>query len=122
MDDPPGNVPAGQGGRGAQPGDGHVRGEGPRPENLTAEQEPRLAQLLKYNRCSVRAYLLKDDFQSFREAPRYFEWGGPTSSGLRAGLSNDPVFVDQQIRDVEHRRSHRCKAERISGIDEAYTP
>ena len=36
-----------------------------RPENLTAKQEPRLAELLQYNLCSVRAYLLKEDFQFF---------------------------------------------------------
>ena len=36
-----------------------------RPENLTVKQEPRLAELLQYNLCSVRAYLLKEDFQFF---------------------------------------------------------
>jgi transposase len=36
-----------------------------RPENLTEKQEPRLAELLRYNLRSVRAYLLKEDFQSF---------------------------------------------------------
>ena len=36
-----------------------------RPENLTAKQEPRLAELLQYNPRSVRAYLLKEDFQFF---------------------------------------------------------
>jgi transposase len=36
-----------------------------RPENLTERQEPRLAELLQYNLCSVRAYLLKEDFQFF---------------------------------------------------------
>lgn len=35
-----------------------------RPENLTEKQEPRLAELLRYNLRSVRAYLLKEDFQS----------------------------------------------------------
>ena len=38
-----------------------------RPENLTEKQEPRLAELLQYNLRSVRAYLLKEDFQSFWE-------------------------------------------------------
>lgn len=38
-----------------------------RPENLTAKQEPRLADLLRYNLRSVRAYLLREDFQSFWE-------------------------------------------------------
>lgn len=36
-----------------------------RPENLSAQQEPKLAELLKYNLRSVRAYLLKEDFQFF---------------------------------------------------------
>ena len=36
-----------------------------RPENLTERQEPRLAELLQYNLRSVRAYLLKEDFQFF---------------------------------------------------------
>ena len=36
-----------------------------RPENLTESQEVKLAELLKYNLKSVRAYLLKEDFQGF---------------------------------------------------------
>ena len=36
-----------------------------RPENLTEKQEVTLAELLKYNLKTVRAYLLKEDFQSF---------------------------------------------------------
>ncbi len=36
-----------------------------RPENLTGQQEVRLAELLRYNLRSVRAYLLKEDFQFF---------------------------------------------------------
>lgn len=36
-----------------------------RPENLTARQAPRLAELLQYNLRAVRAYLLKKDFQTF---------------------------------------------------------
>ena len=35
------------------------------PENLTEKQEPKLAELLRYNLRSVRAYLLKEDFQFF---------------------------------------------------------
>ena len=34
-----------------------------RPERLTEEQEPKLAELLKHNLRTVRAYLLKEDFQ-----------------------------------------------------------
>lgn len=34
-----------------------------RPENLTEKQEPRLRELVQYNLQSVRAYLLKEEFQ-----------------------------------------------------------
>ena len=36
-----------------------------RPENLTEKQEMTLAELLQYNLRTVRAYLLKEDFQGF---------------------------------------------------------
>jgi len=36
-----------------------------RPENLTEKQEVRLAELLQYNLKSIRAYLLKEEFQLF---------------------------------------------------------
>lgn len=36
-----------------------------RPENLTAHQEMKLADLLRYNLKAVRGYLLKEDFQFF---------------------------------------------------------
>ena len=36
-----------------------------RPENLTPRQEPKLAELLRYNLKAVRSYLLKEDFQQF---------------------------------------------------------
>ena len=36
-----------------------------RKENLSAKQEATLAELVKYNLKSVRAYLLKEDFQNF---------------------------------------------------------
>jgi len=38
-----------------------------RPENLTPNQEIRLGELLSHNLKAVRAYLLKEDFQSFWE-------------------------------------------------------
>jgi len=36
-----------------------------RPENLSAKQDVRLAELVRYNLRTVRAYLLKEDFQAF---------------------------------------------------------
>ncbi|MBL4849724.1 MAG: ISL3 family transposase [Planctomycetes bacterium] len=38
-----------------------------RPENLTASQEVKLADLVRYNLRAVRSYLLKEDFQGFWE-------------------------------------------------------
>jgi transposase len=38
-----------------------------RPENLTEKQRPRLRELLQYNLQSVRAYLLREDFQQLWE-------------------------------------------------------
>lgn len=46
-----------------------------RPENLTEKQEAKLADLLRYNLRSVRAYLLKEDFQGF------WEYVSPTWAG-----------------------------------------
>ena len=36
-----------------------------RPENLTKNQESKLAELLQYNLRSIRSYLLKEEFQLF---------------------------------------------------------
>ena len=38
-----------------------------RPENLTDKQHPKLQELLQYNLQSVRAYLLREDFQQLWE-------------------------------------------------------
>lgn len=46
-----------------------------RPENLTEKQEARLSDLLRYNLRSLRAYLLKEQFQFFWDyVSRY--WAG----------------------------------------------
>jgi len=46
-----------------------------RPENLTANQEVRLSDLLRYNLKAVRSYLLKEDFQFFWDYISPF-WAG----------------------------------------------
>ncbi len=46
-----------------------------RPENLTDQQTVRLSDLLKYNLKSVRAYLLREEFQ------RFWEYVSPTWAG-----------------------------------------
>jgi len=46
-----------------------------RPENLTEKQEARLSDLVRYNLKSVRAYLLKEDFQGFWTYVSHY-WAG----------------------------------------------
>jgi transposase len=46
-----------------------------RPENLTDQQTVKLSELLKYNLQSVRAYLLREDFQRFWEYT-HSSWAG----------------------------------------------
>jgi transposase len=46
-----------------------------RPENLTDKQTVRLSELLKYNLRTVRAYLLREDFQ------RFWEYRSPAWAG-----------------------------------------
>jgi transposase len=46
-----------------------------RPENLTAKQEVKLSDLLRYNLKAVRSYLLKEDFQFFWNYSSPF-WAG----------------------------------------------
>ena len=46
-----------------------------RKENLTAQQQHRMRDLLRYNLQTVRAYLLKEDFQHF------WEYNSPTWAG-----------------------------------------
>jgi len=46
-----------------------------RPENLTEKQTVKMAELLKYNLKSVRAYLAREDFQ------RFWEYSSPTWAG-----------------------------------------
>jgi transposase len=47
-----------------------------RKENLTAKQQVRLRDLLRYNLQTVRAYLLKEDFQQF------WKYTSPTWAGM----------------------------------------
>lgn len=46
-----------------------------RPENMTKKQTAKLAELVQYNLRTVRAYLLKEDFQ------RFWEYVSPTWAG-----------------------------------------
>ena len=65
-----------------------------RPENLTGKQTVKLSELLKYNLRTVRAYLLREDFQ------RFWEYRGPAWAGK---------FLDEWTRRVMRSRLEPMK-------------
>ena len=67
-----------------------------RPENLTSKQEAKLSDLLKYNLKSMRAYLLKEDFQQF------WNYASPVWAGK---------FLDQWTTRVMRSRIEPLKRE-----------
>lgn len=66
-----------------------------RPENLKPSQETKLADLLRYNLQSVRAYLFKEDFQQF------WDYQSPAWAGK---------FLDGWTRRVMYSRLEPMKA------------
>jgi transposase len=67
-----------------------------RPENLTEKQTVKLSELLKYNLRSVRAYLLREDFQ------RFWEYVRPNWAG---------AFLDQWCQ-----RTMRCRLDPMKKV------
>jgi transposase len=65
-----------------------------RKSNLTGDQRSRLRDLLRYNLRTVRAYLLKEDFQQF------WEYSSPTWAGK---------FLDDWCRQVMRSRIEPMK-------------
>ena len=65
-----------------------------RRQNLTAQQKFRLRDLLRYNLQTVRAYLLKEDFQQF------WEYNSPTWAGM---------FLDFWCNQTMHSRIEPMK-------------
>jgi transposase len=65
-----------------------------RPENLTDKQTVKLAELLRYNLRTVRAYLLREDFQ------RFWEYRRPSWAGR---------FLDEWTRRVMRSRLEPMK-------------
>src|SRR5260370_7570209 len=73
-----------------------------RPTNLTRTQTVKLAELVKYNLRSVRAYLLKEEFQRFWEyvsagwAVRFLdEWSTRTMRPSLDPMTNGPRTLRQ---------------------------
>ena len=96
-----------------------------RPENLTANQEVRLADLLRYNLRSVRAYLLKEELQLFWEyvSPA---WAGRFLDGWCKKVMRSRL--DPMKKVARMLRSHRelilnwfrAKREISSGVVEGF--
>jgi transposase len=75
-----------------------------RPENLTAKQEVKLSDLLRYNLKAVRSYLLKEDFQFF------WDYISPFWAGEFLVLWCKRVMrsqIDPMKKVARMRRSHR---------------
>ena len=94
-----------------------------RPENLTDTQRLRLRDLLRYNLQSVRAYLLKEEFQQF------WDYDSPTWAGnfldqwCTKALRSRIAPIKKFARTVRHHRElllnyFRARKEFSSGIIE----
>lgn len=96
-----------------------------RPENLTDNQEIKLAEVLRYNLRTVRAYLLKESFQ------RFWEYQSPAWAGkFLDGWTRQVMYSRlEPLKDVARMlRSHkdlilnwfRCKGMVSQGIVEGF--
>jgi transposase len=76
-----------------------------RHENLTAQQKNRLRDLLRYNLRTVRAYLLKEDFQQF------WTYNSPTWAGMFLDFWCDRTMrsrIEPMKKIARTLRSHRA--------------
>src|SRR5437773_10302794 len=64
------------------------------PKNLSAAQTTKLSELMSYNLCSVRAYLLREEFQ------RFWEYKSPSAAGR---------FLDQWCKQAMRSRLEPIK-------------
>jgi transposase len=96
-----------------------------RKENLTPQQKFRLRDLLRYNLQTVRAYLLKEDFQQF------WEYNSPTWAGMFLDLWCQQTMrsrIEPMKKIARMLRTHRelllnyfkAKKEFSSGIVEGF--
>jgi transposase len=86
-----------------------------RPEDLTDKQTVRLSELLKYNLRTVRAYLLREDFQ------RFWEYRGPSWAGrfldewTRRVMRSRPEPMKEVARTLRHHRPLILNGSRAKG-------
>jgi transposase len=96
-----------------------------RPENLSENQETRLADLLKYNLKSVRSYLLKEEFQFFWQYSSPY-WAGQFLDRWCAQTMRSQIELMKKIaRMLRHHRPlllnwFRAKGQFSSGIVEGF--
>jgi transposase len=96
-----------------------------RPENLSDKQEIRLAELLQYNLRSVRAYLLKEEFQLFWNYVSPY-WAGRFLDGWCTKTMRSKI--DPMKRVARMLRGHRelllnwfrAKGQLSSGVVEGF--
>ena len=69
-----------------------------RKANLTSQQKFRLRDLLRYNLQTVRAYLLKEDFQ------RFWDYNSPTWAGRYLDF-----WCQQTMRSTPWPRQENCR-------------
>lgn len=94
-----------------------------RPENLTCKQEIKLADLLRYNLTTVRAYLLKEDFQFFWRYVSPYWAGRFLDRWCEQALSSRIEPIKKVARSLRNHRElllnwFRARGEISSGIVE----
>jgi transposase len=89
-----------------------------RPEHLTEKQDVRLADLLRYNLCTVRSYRLKEDFQFFWRY-RSPDWAGRLLDRwcTRTMRSKIGLALERRGRGFQrHSQTHYQKGLRFSDL------
>jgi transposase len=96
-----------------------------RPENLTAKQEPKLAELLRYNLKTVRSYLLKEEFQQFWTYSSPYWAGGFLDKWCTKTMRSKIEPMKKMARQLRRHRPlllnwFRAKGQFSSGIVEGF--
>ena len=96
-----------------------------RPENLTVKQEPKLAELLRYNLQTVRSYLLKEEFQLFWSYKSHFWAGKFLDKWCTKTMRSKIEPMKQMARQLRRHRPlllnwFRAKGQFSSGIVEGF--
>ncbi len=96
-----------------------------RPENLTEKQEVKLADLVQYNLRSIRAYLLKEDFQQFWEYVSPFYAGKFLDAWCTRAMRSKIEPMKKMAKTLRNHRPllmnwFKAKGELSSGVVEGF--